>query len=296
MTKPIAIIMAAGMGSRYKGLKQLDGVGPSNETLMDYSIFDAIQAGFERIVLVIRKEFEQECRELTGKRWENQVTLQYAFQDMNDIPVEMDTTHREKPWGTAHALLAARDYINAPFTIFNADDYYGRSAFEVIYQYLKTNPKQRQAAMVGYKLDQTLSMFGSVTRGICEVSGSLITEVNERKNVTKADGKITYEANGEKLPLTGDEWASMNFWGFSHEIVPLLQERFTSFLKEQGHEAKSEFLIPTVVNDLLAEKSLELTLLTSEAQWFGMTYQEDKPRVKGAIQKLVDEKFYPSEL
>ncbi len=286
------LIMAAGMGSRYGGLKQLDAMGPNGETIMDYSVYDAIKSGFSKIVFIIRKDFESDFREKVSSKFSDRIKVEFAFQDIFDLPEGyICPAGRKKPWGTSHAILSARDLINEPFCVINADDFYGREAFQKMYEYY--NKGNRLFSMVAYRLDQTLSSFGGVTRGVCEVENNCLTNVTETGNVIKSDTGVSSDQNRN---LDGSEPVSVNMWGFTPILFRYLEQMFKDFLQISGNELTSEFLIPTVVNDLVQNGTEIVRVLQSEASWFGVTYQEDKQFVMNKIQELIDIKIYPSVL
>ncbi|NLJ70564.1 MAG: nucleotidyltransferase [Clostridiaceae bacterium] len=305
--QPILVILAAGMGSRYGGLKQIEPIGPNGEIIMDYSLYDAYQAGFRRVVFVIKKEFEQEFDEIIGKRISRYFSVQYAFQDINDLPYGYNNPEeRVKPWGTSHALLAARDIIDAPFCVINADDYYGREAFQIVYDFLteieeKSAESKSQYLMVGYKLMKTLSKYGHVSRGICEVDlQDKLIHIVERKKIVERDNKaFMTEDDGqtwEEIPHQST--VSMNFWGFDISLIDYLKAQFPTFLDQALVEnpLKAEFLLPTSIAELISAGTVEVVVKTSHDQWHGVTYKEDKPQVEQEIQKLIDSDVYSSPL
>jgi len=296
--KPTLVVLAAGMGSRYGGLKQVDPVGPSGEAILDYSVFDAIRGGFGKVVFIIRKDFEQEFKSKVGAKYEGHVPVEYCFQDINDLPAPFTVPEgRAKPWGTAHATRAARNVVKEPFAVINADDFYGRDAFAKLGAYL-ANAKPMSFAMVGYRLDLTLSENGSVARGICDVAadGTLkgVTEMTKLVRAGATAENREDEANPTKVPL--DARVSMNLWGFTPELFFALEERFPKWLAENGKKEKSEWYIPFVVDELIKEGQATCTVLPTESCWFGVTYREDKPFVVGEIGKLVAAGEYPQKL
>ncbi len=296
--KPTLVVLAAGMGSRYGGLKQVDPVGPSGEAILDYSVFDAVRAGFGKVVFVIRHDFEAEFKEKVGAKYEGLVPVDYCYQDITDLPAPYVVPEgRAKPWGTAHATRAARAVVKEPFAVINADDFYGRDAFAKMAAYL-TSAEPMAFAMVGYKLELTLSENGSVARGICAVSeDGLLTGVTEMTKLVKA-GEVAEnredEANPVKVPL--DARVSMNLWGFTPELFTELERRFPEWLAENGAKEKSEWYIPFVVDELIREGKATCRVLPTESSWFGVTYREDKPFVMDEIKKLVDAGEYPVSL
>ena len=298
--KPTLVVLAAGMGSRYGGLKQVDPVGPSGEAILDYSVFDAIRGGFGKVVFVIRKDFESEFREKVGRKYEGHVAVDYCFQDLADIPAPFKVPEgRTKPWGTAHATRAARGVVREPFAVINADDFYGRDAFARLASALSaSDPAKLHFCMVGYRLDLTLSANGSVARGICDVSpDGLLRGVKEMTKLVKAGDvaeNLEDEANPVKVPL--DARVSMNCWGFTPRIFDELEARFAKFLSERGTEMKSEWYIPFVVDELIREGKADCRVLPTDSSWFGVTYREDKPFVVDSIRKLVEAGEYPANL
>lgn len=286
------LIMAAGMGSRYGGLKQLDAIGPSGETIIDYSVYDAIKAGFTKVVFIIRKDFEQEFKSKITDKYEGQIQVEFAFQNLNDLPDEFTCPEgREKPWGTGHAILSARDVINEPFVAINGDDFYGRESFKVVADYYRKGANS--FSMVAFKLDKTLSSFGGVTRGLCTVNDEKLNTVIETADLQKTDYGVS---SNRDIELDGSEPVSMNVWGFTPILFKYLEEKFVEFLSENGTEMKSEYLIPSVVNELIQSGQETVHVLRSGATWFGVTYKEDKPYVEGEIEKLVNKGEYPGKL
>lgn len=284
--------MAAGMGSRYGGLKQLDQVGANGETIIDYSLFDAIKSGFNKVVFVIRKEFENKFRSQITNKFAGKIEIEFAFQDINDLPKGYSCpTDRTKPWGTGHAILATRNIINEPFVVINGDDFYGLKSFEVIADYYRNGGKT--FSMVAFQLDNTLSEFGGVSRGLCIVKNQFLDNVTEIENIK--NDKIGISSDS-KYTLKGTEPVSMNMWGFTPDLFHYLGTLFIDFLSSKGKERKSEYLIPTVINHLINNNLEKVKVLDSSESWFGVTYQEDKHIVKRKIQKLIADKVYPSSL
>ncbi len=302
-TKPTLLILAAGMGSRYGGLKQIDSVGPSGETIMDYSIYDAIRAGFDRVVFIIRKDFEEAFREKIVAKYEGKIAIDLAFQDPMDLPEGCTFPEgREKPWGTAHAIRSARNVIKAPFAAINADDFYGQDAFKRLGDFLATvdcSAEPKAFAMVGYRLDQTLSENGSVARGICEVTpeGKLVGVTEMTKIVRKDDGVIQNEEDPEApVPLKGENLVSLNLWGFTPALFDGMEQRFTEWFKEHEGQLKAEWYIPFYVDELVKAGKATVDVIPTESCWFGVTYREDKPVVVEAIKKMVAAGVYPEKL
>ena len=301
MVKPALLVLAAGMGSRYGGLKQIDPVGPSGEIILDYSIYDALQCGFEKVVFVIRHDIEDVFRETVGAKWERKVQVEYVFQDLNDLPAPYRVpAGRTKPWGTGHAILSAASKIKEPFAAINADDFYGRSGYALLAKAFADDPDPvKRHFMVGFTLRNTLSENGTVSRGICvKNADGLLTEVTERTDILPAaGGKAQFkDTDGSIHPLTGDETASMNFWGFMPSIFDHLGGLFEEFLSKRGTEMKSEFYIPFAVSELIGKGMISVQVMNSTDSWFGVTYREDKPVVQQSIRKLVDSGIYPTPL
>ena len=294
------LVLAAGMGSRYGGLKQLDHVGPSGETITDYSIYDALNAGFNKIVFVIRHSFEEQFKKTFIDKLQGKAEVHLAFQELDNLP-EGTQYHpdREKPWGTAHAVWTARHYINEPFAMINADDFYGREAFIAMADFLRENASQKENhfAMCGYKLIHTLSEHGSVSRGVCKIKDGYLETVEEHTKISiSRDGSIINTSeNGEKK-LDPDTLVSMNFWGFTPVLFRYLDEKLITFLNEHSMSLKSEMYIPFVVDELIKEKRVVTSVLDCNAQWFGITHKEDKEKAVKSIAKLVEDGVYPEDL
>lgn len=289
--KTTLLILAAGMGSRYGGLKQIDPMGPNGETLLDYSLRDARKAGFDKVVFVIRKDFEKVFREKVGARYEDMFEIEYAFQSLDDLPAGFSVPEgRTKPWGTAHAIRAARDCIDGPFVAINADDYYGADAYTRIHNHLtQMNPADAgDMCMVGYPLRNTLSKHGSVNRGICRLKGYLLESVEEHTGIGEdVEGTIQGDnLAGERIAIDGEALVSMNFWGFTPAFFQPLEAHFTAFLKDRGDEPKSECYIPTVVDDLIRAGQARCVVLPTTGAWFGVTYPEDKAFVQERLTKV----------
>ena len=299
--KPTLFVLAAGMGSRYGGLKQLDGLGPHGETIMDYSIFDAIRSGFGKVVFVIRKDFEADFREKILKKYEGHIPVSVVFQSVDDLPKGFTCPpERVKPWGTNHALLMGKDVINEPFAIINSDDYYGRNSFEVMAAELSALPKDSKGhySMVGFKVGNTMSESGTVSRGVCETDNGNLTGVVERTSIGYApDHSIVFtDENGELQELEFDTPVSMNFWGFTPDYFTHSEEVFIDFLKENINKPKAEFFIPTVVNKLVKDGTASVHVLTTESKWFGVTYSADRQGVVDKFAQLHAEGVYPDSL
>jgi dTDP-glucose pyrophosphorylase len=291
--QPALLLLAAGMGSRYGGLKQLDAMGPSGQTMIDYAIEDALKAGFGKIIFVIRHDFESAFREQVGKKYESRVDVRYAFQQLDDLPEGFALPpSRSKPWGTAHAVRAARAVITEPFAVINADDFYGREAYAQMADALaRVKPESGlYASMVGYVLGNTLSPNGTVNRGICTLDEGRLRKVEEFTGIARLeDGFIRgADASGETHELPADAVVSMNFWGFSPAILEPLEAKFTEFLKARGTEEKSEFYLPSLVDMLIGSGEITCPVMTTKSPWFGVTYHEDKAAVTASIQALTE--------
>jgi dTDP-glucose pyrophosphorylase len=292
MTDISLLVMAAGMGSRYGGLKQLDAVGPSGETIIDYSVYDAIQAGFNKVVFIIRKDFEDEFKSQITDKYSGKIQVEFAFQDLHDLPDGFTCPEgRNKPWGTGHAILAAADLIHEPFVAINGDDFYGRESFKVVADYYLSGADN--FSMVAFQLDKTLSTFGGVTRGLCTVKEGKLDTVIETGELQRTEQGVTSDRN---IKLDGSEPVSMNVWGFTPVLFKYLKDMFVEFLNDEGNELKSEYLIPSVVNDLIKSGREDVHVLRSASSWFGVTYKDDRPFVMGEIQKLIDRGTYPKQL
>lgn len=297
--KPTLFILAAGMGSRYGGLKQLDGLGPSGETIMDYSVYDALRAGFGKIVFVIRHDFEQEFREKVISKYEGHIPVEVVFQDINDIPGGYKPNpERKKPWGTNHAVLMGKDVIKEPFAVINADDYYGPESFQILADFLKSVEGKKDCyCMIGFNVENTLSENGGVSRGLCEVSveGDL-TGVVECHGIQRKDGKLIHVVDEEEKPFPEGAPVSMNMWGFTPDYFDYSLESFLRFLEKNHDELKAEFYIPTVVNELIEANKIRLKVLPTPSKWFGVTYAADRDATVAQFKKLVDEGVYPKKL
>ena len=286
------LIMAAGMGSRYGGLKQLDAVGPNGETIIDYSVYDAVEAGFSKVVFIIRREFEKEFKERISDKYAGEIQVEFAFQELHVLPNGFTCPEgREKPWGTGQAILSAAALIKEPIAAINGDDFYSRESFKVVADYYKNGGNE--FSMVAFRLDNTLSIFGGVTRGLCTVNDGKLETVVETDNLQQTDEGVSSDRD---IPLDGSEPVSMNMWGFTPILFDYLSEKFDEFLQKEKTELKSEFLIPNVINDLIQTDRESVHVLRSDSSWFGITYKEDKLYVVDEIQKLIDEGVYPQEL
>ena len=297
MTKPTLLVLAAGMGSRYGGLKQIDPVGPAGETIIDYSIYDALRAGFGKLVFVIRKDIEQQFREIVGARFEKHAPVEYVFQELDKLPAPYTLpAGRTKPWGTTHAILMADGVINENFAAINADDFYGQEAYKVLAQHLTAGTPDY--AMVGFILKNTLSPNGTVARGVSRVdANNYLTNIVEMMKIEPdGSGAKNTEADGKITKLTGDEAVSMNFWGFTPALFAQLKVEFEKFLKKAGGEQKSECYIPATMGDLVTSGRAKCKVLRSADSWFGVTYREDRPQVVESIRKLIAKGEYPEKL
>lgn len=301
MSKPTLFVLAAGMGSRYGGLKQLDGLGPHGETIMDYSIYDAIKSGFGKVVFVIRKDFEEDFRTKILSKYENHIPTEVVFQSINDLPEGFTCpAERTKPWGTNHALMMGKNVINEPFAIINSDDYYGRNSFEVMAKELSSleEGSTGKYSMVGFKVGNTLSESGTVSRGVCEKDGDYLTGVVERTSIGyNADHKIAFtDENGKEQILAPETPVSMNFWGFTPDYFKYSEDYFVEFLKENINKPKSEFFIPTLINDLVKKGTASVKVLTTESRWFGVTYSQDRQGVVDKFAELHEKGVYPDKM
>lgn len=298
MKKPTLLILAAGIGKRYGALKQIDAVGPNGEPIIDYSIYDALQAGCQKIVFVIRQEFARSFKKIIGAKYENFAEIRYVFQDLQRyldgyaFPVK-----REKPWGTGHAVLSASQAINEPFIVINADDFYGPGVYRIMTDYL-ADKKSSGYAMVGYVLGNTLSDFGHVSRGICRHDEQMfLQEVTEHVGIVREPKGASYKnSSGQVHRLSGREIVSMNFWGFQPQIFRYFREKFHEFMKEKGNDADSEFYLPSVIDYLVKTDIIQVKILPTSNTWFGITYQQDRHRVVEKIRNLVADGIYPQRL
>lgn len=294
------LVLAAGMGSRYGGLKQLDQVGPSGETIIDYSVYDAIEAGFNKVVFIIRKDIEKEMQELLFDKYSKKIKVEYVFQELDNIPdgVELPKD-RVKPWGTGHAVLMAKDVIHEPFVVINADDFYGKSAFKVVADYMKSQQSNLKGknCMAGYRLKNTLSEHGTVSRGVCKVNDqNELIEITERTKIGWRDKKIVADDDGKSLELDGNLFVSMNFWAFTPDVFPELESEFKKFIVDHISDIKSEYYIPSIVSHQMDHNMASVKVLEATDQWFGVTYQEDKPLVIHKINELTEAGKYPAKL
>ena len=299
--KPTLIVLAAGMGSRYGSLKQVDKLGPGGETIIDYSVYDALQAGFGKAVFVIRKSIENDFIEVFADRFLKKIPYEIVFQELDMLPEGFTCpADRTKPWGTAHALWVCRDVVKEPFVVINADDFYGKEAYQVLAEHLKQNPQHDSSsyAMCGYRLENTLSEHGTVTRGICTINKEVyLKSVDEQFNIGRDEsGKIVSYMENENIILNPDETVSMNIWAFNPSIFQLIEEYFVKFLEKQIHTPKSELVTPQLVDRMIKEGKGKIKVMQSPAQWFGVTYAEDKPMVMQKLKELKERKEYPANL
>jgi len=296
-TSPALVVLAAGMGSRYGGLKQIDPVGPGGEAIMDYSIYDALRAGFGKVVFIIRKEIEQPFKETVGARFEKRIPVEYVYQELDNLPAGFTVPEgRTKPWGTAHAILMAADAVQEPFAVINADDFYGAEAYRVLARHLQSGTQDY--ALVGFVLRNTLSEFGSVARGVCRVSEADDLESVVELTKIERDGERAKntDAAGVVTPLGGDEMVSMNMWGLMPGVFPQLREHLVKFLEAHGNEAKTEYYIPSFVHELIVAGEARVKVLRTNDTWFGVTYREDHQFVVDSIARLIREGAYPERL
>lgn len=304
MSKATLVVMAAGIGSRFGGgIKQLAPVGPNGEIIMDYSVYDALEAGFDKVVFVIRKDLEKDFKEVIGSRIEKQTDVAYAYQELDDIPEKYRDKFpgRTKPWGTGQAILCCKDLVDSPFLVINADDYYGKHAFREAYAYLTSiqNTGKIQVCMVSFILKNTLSENGGVTRGVCGVSeDGMLAGITETHNIEKdGDDAVIRGEDGTVTRLDADSVVSMNMWGLTPEFFSILEKGFDAFLSEtSGTDLKAEYLLPTIIGELIEKGELDVKVLKSHDQWFGVTYKEDREAVMNAVRNLIDKGVYPSVL
>ena len=297
--KPTLLILAAGMGSRFGGLKQVEPVGPNGEAIIDYTIFDAIRAGFGKVVFVIRESFADAFKEKFEAKLSGKIDVEYVFQELDNLPEGFSLPEgREKPWGTAHAILVAKNVISEPFCAINADDFYGEGAYRIMADFLNNSVQEQTFSMIGYQLKNTLSEHGSVSRGMCTVNeNDNLVKIVETHNIFKKGGAaVTTAEDGSETPLTGNERVSMNFWGFHPSIFKTLESKFVQFLKTEIDKPKSEMYIPSVVFEMIEDNEAEVKVLKANSPWFGVTYKEDKPIVVNKINALIEEGVYPAKL
>lgn len=296
-SSPTLLVLAAGLGTRYGGLKQMDAVGPNNETILDYSIYDAIRAGFRKAVFVIRKDIEQSFRKTLGTRFERHIAVEYVFQELEKLPRgRYVPAGRTKPWGTMHAVLMGADVIHDSFAVINSDDFYGAESYRVLAEHLEAGTGD--CAMVGFVLRNTLSNFGAVCRGLCKVTDcNLLESIVELAGIEPSgSGGTSIDADGRAIMLTGDEVVSMNMWGFTPSIFGLLEERFRDFLERNGSDTGAEGYLPSAINELILAGRVRVKVLSTTDTWFGITYQKDRPQVVDRIGRLIEAGCYPQRL
>ena len=296
--KPTLLILAAGMASRYGSMKQIDGFGPNGETIIDYSIYDAIKAGFGKVVFIIKEEFADNFRAIYDEKLKGKIEVDYVYQnfDLKQFGIE-EEIYREKPWGTAHAILSGRKIVKEPFCVINADDFYGYDAFKKMADFLTTEVNDKNYSIIGYKIGKTLSDFGAVSRGVCKTdeAGNL-TEIVERTKVYKKDNAIVFEEEGTETPLDFDTPVSMNFWGFTPAVFQITEDLFKIFARENKDKPKAEFFIPLMGEHLVNTQKASFKVVPTDNQWFGVTYKEDKPLVQASIDELIKKGNYPEKL
>lgn len=296
--KPTLLILAAGMASRYGSMKQIDGFGPNNETIIDYSIYDAIKAGFGKVVFIIKEEYLEDFKAIFEPKLNGKIETAYVFQnfDIKQFGVDIEI-ERAKPWGTAHAILSGRKVINEPFCVINADDFYGLDAYQKMVKFLTTEVSDSNYSMIGYEIGKTLSDYGSVSRGVCQVNeNGVLEDINERTKVLRDGETIVFEEDDKQYPLAVDTRVSMNFWGFTPAVFQTTEELFRDFAVQNKENPKSEFFIPLVAEYLVKSRKADFQVIPTDSQWFGVTYKEDKPIVKASIDQLIKDGAYPENL
>jgi NDP-sugar pyrophosphorylase family protein len=298
MSAPTLVILAAGMASRYGSQKQTEGFGPNGETIMDYSIYDAVRAGFGKVVFIIREDFAEPFKANFEPKLNGKIATEYVYQALNKYTEGKQVNpERTKPWGTAHAVLCTKGVVNEPFAVINADDYYGKEAFEQAYQFLTKDCNDKTYCILGYELSNTLSENGTVSRGVCSIDAhNTLTQINERTKIYRKEGQIVFEEEGIETPLKEDTRVSMNFMCFAPNFIDLCEQEFNSFLDKQGMELKSEFYIPFVTGQFSTLGLGAVKVIPTNAKWFGVTYKEDAPTVKASIDTLVKSNVYPAKL
>ena len=296
--KPTLLILAAGMASRYGSMKQTEGFGPDGETIMDYSIYNAIRSGFGKVVFIIRKDFAENFKEVFGPKLKGPIEVDYVYQELEDfVDDSFMPQNRTKPWGTGHALLCAKDKVHEPFAVINADDFYGKDSFDKAADFLINKCDENTSAIIGYKLINTLSEHGTVSRGVCEVDeNNLLTGINERIKIYKKDNKVVFEDNSNLTVLKDETNVSMNFWCFHPSVFSITQKLFADFPKNNIDNIKAEFFIPYIADYILKKYESEILVISTSSQWFGVTYKEDAPGVKESLNKLIEEGEYPQRL
>lgn len=296
--KPTLVILAAGMASRYGSMKQTEGFGPAGETIMDYSIYDAIRAGFKKVVFIIRKDFAENFKANFDTRFKDRIEVDYVYQEMTSfVEAQYIPADRTKPWGTAHAVLCAKDLVKEPFAVINADDFYGKDAFQKAADFLNSGANEHTYSIIGYQLDKTLSDNGSVSRGVCKVdeNGNLVA-INERTKIYRKNDKVVYEEDGQEKEVDGKSNVSMNFWCFHPSVFDFIADLFAVFPKNNMENIKAEFFIPIIGDEFIKNPANQIKVIPTSAQWFGVTYKEDAPSVKASLDALVAAGEYPSNL
>ncbi|NCU34717.1 nucleotidyltransferase [Candidatus Falkowbacteria bacterium] len=297
--KPTLLVLAAGMGSRYGGLKQIDKIGPSGEAILDYSVFDAIRAGFGKVVFVIRRELEEDFRSFFDQKLKGKIQVEYAFQELDNVPDGINVSaDRKKPWGTGHAILVASDFIQEPFAAINADDFYGAGAYQAVAEYFKNNHNPSHHCMVGYRLDTTLSEHGTVSRGVCTTDREgFLESIREVTNIGQRNGRPGYDDAAQQWqPLTGDEIVSMNIWGFYPEMFQIFREGFGNFIPRAKDDPKAEYFIALPLMDAIRQGKGKIKVLKTNDQWFGVTYKDDKAAAIDSINRFINAGKYPDNL
>ena len=296
--QPTLLILAAGMASRYGSMKQIQSFGPAGETIMDYSIYDAVRAGFKKVVFIIRKDFADDFKEIFEPKIKGKIATDYVFQDLDAYMEGYKVPEgRTKPWGTAHAVLCAKNAVSEPFAVINADDFYGRDAFEKAYRFLTNECNETTYSIIGYELAKTLSENGTVSRGVCQVdANNNLVSIAERTKIYREGSKIVYEENDKKIEVPFNSSVSMNFWCFHPSAFEFIEKLFLDFLSKQLNDPKAEFFIPIIGDAFIREKKGVIKVIPTSAQWFGVTYKEDAPGVKESINKLVTDGEYPAKL
>ncbi len=296
--QPTLLILAAGMASRYGSMKQVEGFGPTGETIMDYSIYDAIHAGFGKVVFIIRKDFAENFKATFEKRFKGQIEVDYVFQEMGyHVDPQFLPADRTKPWGTGHAILCAAEAVKEPFAVINADDFYGRDGFVKAAEFLKIECTPDKYAIIGYQLDKTLSEHGTVSRGVCQVDAdNNLVDITERIKIYREEGNVVYEEEGNKTAVPADASVSMNFWCFHPSVFDFTKSLFSSFPKENVDNIKAEFFIPLIGDQFIKDPKNAIKVIPTNAQWFGVTYKEDAPGVKASLNDLIESGEYPSSL
>lgn len=296
--KPTLLILAAGMASRYGSMKQIDGFGPNGETIIDYSIYDAIKAGFGKVVFIIKEEFVENFRSIFDPKLKGKIEVDYVFQnfDLKQFGIE-EEIYREKPWGTAHAILSGRKVVKEPFCVINADDFYGFDAYKKMVDFLNTDANDSNYSIIGYQIGKTLSDFGAVSRGVCKVDGNgNLEEIVERTKIYQEEGTIVYEEDEKKYPLAFETPVSMNFWGFTPAVFKITEDLFKEFALANKENPKAEFFIPLIGENLVKSNTASFKVVPTSNQWFGVTYKEDKPFVQASIDQLIKDGAYPEKL